>query len=237
MALKHKLSKEEFEKLSDEIKAEYISDGDGYKLDVLGLEDTGPLKRANERLKVEKNELSTKLTETEGQLAKLADPKKIQDIATLEKSWQSKLDTQKAEFEGKLAKSNSYIRTTLVDSKAEALASELAGKNAKLILPHIKARLAADLDNDEPVTRVLDAKGQVSAHSLDDLKKEFVANKDFAAIIVGSKASGGGAPTSTTSKFGSGANLNPEQTDLSKMNPTQLAAHIAAKKEAGTGNE
>lgn len=232
MALKIKLSKEEFEKLGDSIKAEYITDGDGYKLDVLGLEDTGPLKRAHERVKAEKEELSTKLADAESQIAKLGDPKKIQDIQTLEKSYNKKLEDQKAEYEGKLNKSQTFIKNTLVDSKAESLANQLAGKNAKLILPHIKARLVADLDNDEPVTRVLDAKGQVSAHSLDDLAKEFVANKDFSAIIVGSKASGGAGNPSPSSKFGGGANPNPEQTDLSKMNASQLAAHISAKKEA-----
>lgn len=232
MALKHKLSKEEFEKLGDTIKAEYITDGEGYKLDVLGLEDTGPLKRALERVRAEKEEATTKLSEAESQIAKLGDPKKIQDIQTLEKSYNKKLEEQKAEYEGKLTKSHSFIKNTLVDSKAESLANELAGKNAKLILPHIKARLAADLDNDEPTTRVLDAKGQVSAHSLDDLKKEFVANKDFSSIIVGSKASGGAGNPSPSSKFGGSANPNPEQTDLSKMNSVQLAAHITAKKEA-----
>lgn len=232
MALKIKLSKEEFEKLGDSIKAEYITDGDGYKLDVLGLEDTGPLKRAHERVKAEKEELSTKLADAEGQIAKLGDPKKIQDIQTLEKSYNKRLEDQKAEYEGKLTKTQTFIKNTLVDSKAESLANQLAGKNAKLILPHIKARLAADLDNDEPVTRVLDAKGQISAHSLEDLAKEFVANKDFSAIIVGSKASGGAGNPSPSSKFGGGANPNPEQTDFSKMNPAQMAAHIAAKKEA-----
>lgn len=236
MALKIKLNKEEFDKLSDGIKAEYIADGEGYKLDVLGLEDTGPLKRAHERVKAELADSKKALGEAEAQISTLSDPKKAQDINTLTKSYDKKLQDQKEEYESKLNKSNGFIKNTLVDSKAESLASELAGKNAKILLPHIKARLAADLDNDEPVTRVLDAKGQVSAHTLDDLKKEFVANKDFSSIIVGSKASGGAGNPSPQNKFGGGANPNPEQTDLSKMNPAQLAQHIAAKKEA-TGDQ
>lgn len=233
MALKIKLSKEEFDKLSDGIKAEYIADGDGYKLDVLGLEDTGPLKRAHERVKAELAESKKLLGDAEAQISTLSDPKKAQDINTLTKSYEKRIQDIQAENETKLGKAHGFIKNTLVDSKAEALARDLGGKdNWKLMLPHIKARLAADLDNDEPVTRVLDAKGQVSAHTLEDLKKEFVANKDFSSIIVGSKASGGAGNPSPSSKFGGGANPNPEQTDFSKMNPAQMAAHIAAKKEA-----
>ena len=40
MALKKKLSKAEYDKLSDAIKAEYIEDGDGFRLDIDGDEDT-----------------------------------------------------------------------------------------------------------------------------------------------------------------------------------------------------
>ncbi|QZA70450.1 scaffolding protein [Erwinia phage AH03] len=233
MALKHKLNKEEFEKLSDEIKAEYISDGEGYKLDVLGLEDTGPLKRALERERENGKTLQEKLSEKESEIAKLGDPKKIQDISTLQKSYEKRLEEQKNEFEGKLSKSNAFIKNTLVDSKAEGLARELGGeRNWKVMLPHVKSRLAADLDNDEPQTRVLDDKGQISASTMADLKKEFIANKDFSGIIVGSKASGGAPSTNPSNKFGGGANPNPEQTDFSKMSPQQMAAHIQANKEA-----
>ena len=49
MALKKKLTKAEYEKLSEHIKAEYIEDGDGFRLDIDGDEDTGALKRAKDR--------------------------------------------------------------------------------------------------------------------------------------------------------------------------------------------
>jgi hypothetical protein len=49
MALKLKLAKTEFEKLSAELQAEYIEDGDEYRLDVSGIEDTGALRRAKDR--------------------------------------------------------------------------------------------------------------------------------------------------------------------------------------------
>lgn len=232
MALKLKISKEEFEKLSDVIKAEYLSDGEGYKLDALGLEDTGPLKRAHERVKAELSDVNAKLSDAEKQISTLSDPKKAQDIKLLTTSYEKKLADQQAEFEATNKKNTGFITKTLLDSKAESLATELAGKNAKLILPHIKQRLAADFEGDEPVTRVLDDKGQVSASTIDDLKKEFVANKDFSSIIVGSRASGGAGNQKQNLQFNGGANQNEQSADLSKMTPQQLAAHITAKKES-----
>lgn len=232
MALKLKITKEEFDKLSDVIKAEYLTDGEGYKLDALGLEDTGPLKRAHERVKAELADVNNKLSDAEKQISTLFDPKKAQDINLLTKSYEKKLEDQKAEFEATNKKNTGFITKTLLDSKAESLANELAGKNAKLILPHIKSRLAADFEGDEPVTRVLDDKGQVSASTIDDLKKEFVANKDFSSIIIGSKASGGAGNPKQSTQFNGGANPNEKPADLSKMNPRELADHIKAKKES-----
>jgi hypothetical protein len=71
--------------------------------------------------------------------------------------------------------------------------------------------------------------------TIDELSAEFVANKDFSAIITGSKASGGaGKP----SQNGGGAPKNPGQSDkpadLSKMNPAELAAFIKEAKATET---
>lgn len=49
MALKRKISKEAFDKLSEDIKAEYKEQDGEYVLDIDGDEDTGALKRAKDR--------------------------------------------------------------------------------------------------------------------------------------------------------------------------------------------
>ncbi|WEM33661.1 head scaffolding protein [Pseudomonas phage PSA-KC1] len=98
-------------------------------------------------------------------------------------------------------------------------------------MPHIKSRLMADFEGDTPVTRVLDKDGKPSALTIDELANEFVANKDFSAIITASKASGGaGKP----SQNGGGApkfnGQSDKPADLSKMNPAELAAHLKEAK-------
>jgi len=236
MALKKKLTKEEHAKLSDALKAEYIEDGDGFRLDVDGDEDTGALKRAKDReaqlrkdAEKEAKELRERLESIEGD-----DARKKGDIATLEKSWQSKLEKQREEYEAKVSKLTAHTTKSLVDNVALSIATKISNAPA-IILPHIRARLQADFEGDEPKTRILDKDGKPSAMTIDELSAEFVANKDFSAIITGSKASGGaGKP----SQNGGGAPKNPGQSDkpadLSKMNPAELAAFIKEAKATET---
>lgn len=237
MALKRKINKAAFEKLSEELKKEYKagSGDDEFILDTEGDEDTGPLRRALERERESASTSKKRLAELEAELEELnsSDARKKGDIKTLETSWNKKLETQKGEFEGKLSKAHSHIQKTLVDNVASEMANRIS-KAPTLLLPHIKSRIAVDFDGDEPVTRVLDAAGKVSAMTVADLEKEILGNKDFSAIIVASRASGG-AGNQPQGKFGGGAPTNGntnQPADLSKMNPQQLAAHIEASKSA-----
>lgn len=164
--------------------------------------------------------MSEKLEKFEGE-----DARKTGDIATLEKSWEKKLTDQAAEYQAKVDRLSEHTTRTLVDNVAQSLASKISTAPA-LILPHIKARLQADFDGDEPKTRVLDGNGQPSALTIDDLAHEFIENKDFAAIITGSKASGGAGVSG-----GGAAKVKPETTtSLATMNPAELAEHIKASK-------
>ena len=232
MALKKKLTKAEYEKLSEHIKAEYIEDGDGFRLDIDGDEDTGALKRAKDREAQLRRDAEAKLREAQEELDRINgdDARKKGDIATLEKSWQKKLDEQREEYEAKVSKLTAHTTKTLVDNVASQLAHKISNAPA-LIMPHIKSRLMADFEGDTPVTRVLDKDGKPSALTIDELANEFVANKDFSAIITASKASGGaGKP----SQNGGGApkfnGQSDKPADLSKMNPAELAAHLKEAK-------
>ena len=230
MALKKKLTKEEHSKLPDHLKAEYIEDGDGFRLDIDGDEDTGALKRAKDREAQLRRDAEAKLREAQEQLDALGndDARKKGDIQTLEKSWQKKLDDTKAEYEGKLGKLTSHTKTQLVDNVAQQIASKISNAPA-LLLPHIKARLAADFEGDAPITRILDKDGKPSAMTVEELSAEFVANKDFSAIITASKASGGAGKPSN-SNGGGAPNQSDKPADLALMNPAQLAEHIKASK-------
>ena len=230
MALKKKLTKEEHAKLSDHIKAEYIEDGDGFRLDIDGDEDTGALKRAKDREAQLRRDAEAKLREAQEELDRINgdDARKKGDIATLEKSWQKKLDDTKAEYEGKVSKLTTHTTKTLVDNVATQIATKISNAPA-LLLPHVKSRLQADFEGDSPVTRVLDKDGKPSAMTVEELAAEFVANKDFSAIITASKASGGAGKPSNNN--GGGApNQSDKPADLASMNPAQLAEHIKASK-------
>lgn len=234
MALKKKLTKEEYAKLSDAFKAEYIEDGDNFRLDVDGEEDTGALRRAKDREAQLRKDAEKRAKEAEDRLTEIEgdDARKKGDVATLEKSWSGKLEAQKAEYEGKLSKLTAHTTRSLVDNVATSIATKISTAPA-LLLPHIRARLQADFEGDEPKTRVLDKDGKPSALSVDELAQEFVANKDFSAIITASKASGGAGKPSQ--QGGGATNNNPgfnpdKPADLSKMSPQALAAHLKEAK-------
>lgn len=238
MALKRKITKEQFDKLADNIKFEYVADGESYVLQTEGDEDTGPLKRANQRLKDQLEAEERRADELAGKLEKIEkNPARKQgDIDALERQWGKEKETAVAEVTAKLEKAQNFIKQTLLETTAGSIAEKISTSPA-VMRPHIERRLTVDMDGDAPVIKVLDKDGKPSALTPDKLGEEFVANKDFSSIIRVTKASGGaGSPSSN------GGAVKPPQApqgqtgtsdntvDLSKLSPVQLAEHIAAKK-------
>lgn len=243
MALKKKLDKAAYEKLSDVLKAEYKEDGDDYVLDVEGGDDAGELRRANERLKQEKKDLAAKAKDAQEKLDALGDDdaRKRGDVVTLEKSWGEKLKQETDKRDAVIAKQKAHIQRQLVDNVAAKIAGDISDAPA-LLIPHIKSRLSADFDGDEPVTRVLDATGKPSAFTVDDLKKEISTDKTFAVIIRGSKSSGSGA--SGQQKIQAGGlqqygNNNPDQQNLNpaSMSREQLRERVDARVNENRNNQ
>jgi len=242
MAVKKEIDTTDFETLDDSLKSLYVkTDGDKYRLD---LDDDwsskqtndGELKRALDRERQEAKEAKAELAKMRKELVdgKTLTAKKAGDIETLEKQWNEKLTKQERESLEKLTRKDEFIKKTLVDNVAIQIANKIAPKNVEIILPHIKARLAADLDGDSPVTRVLDQSGQTSVLSVKDLQDEFVANPVFAPIIEASKASGSSTPDSQAGKL-DGVKFD-KKVDLSKLSPKDLAATIKAR-AAGRNNQ
>ena len=198
--MKATITKEEFEKLSDEFKSEYSASGDDYSLKVEGGEDTGALKRAKDyeverrkkaetTLKDTKDELESKVTELED-IRKGAISK--DDVDALEKSYKEKYEKREKELQEKIDNSENSLKGLLVDNVASGIASELSTV-PDLLADQIRKRLTTEQVDGKTVTRVLDAEGKPSALSVDDLKKEILADKKYAPILIGSKASGSGA--------------------------------------------
>jgi hypothetical protein len=249
MAIKRKLTKAEYDALSESNKALYKVDpkkAEQYIVDLDGddepNDDAAALKRAKDRetenarlLREENAALKAEKAAKEKELAELGDvdAKKRGDIETLTKSWQKKLEATQAEGAAKLGKRDTFLTKTLRDNVALQLANDISTA-PKLLLPHIAARLSVDLDGDEPRTVILDGDGKVSALNIDDLRKEFLANKDFASILTGSKGSGSGAAKPPVVKPGGAGAVDPNQKPplLTSMQPKDLAAEVAARKAA-----
>lgn len=244
MALKQKITKVIFDALSKDIQAEYKAAGDDYVLDVEGYEDPAELRRARDREKEESKAAKAATAALQKQLDEITaaqgdltatNARKAGDIATLEASWKAQKEAAETLLNGTISKKDAYIKTQLVDSVAQQIASKISTVPA-VILPHIRARLTADMTGDTPLTRVLDHDGKLSALSIADLEKEFVGNADFSSIIIASNGSGGGAPGGKQNG-GAGAKKFAEMTgseraEFLKRDPVGFEKESAAQRSA-----
>lgn len=217
--MKYRIDQTAFDALSEDMKALYKKQDDGsYLLQVEGMEDTGALKRAKDHEKAKRQEAETKARELETRVAELeaaSDDKSKQkgDVDALNKSWEAKLAKREKELNDKIAARDQQLTGLLVDNEALALATEIS-TSPNLILPHIRQRFKVEEVDGKLTVRILDKDGQVSASTQKDLKEEFVANPDFAAIIIGSRASGSGAQGG---QRGGGAKAFHEMTEAEKV--------------------
>jgi hypothetical protein len=232
MALKKLVTSDEHKKLAKELQGLYVEKDGTFVLDLEtgDDDDAGALKRAKDhekRLRKEAEENARKLQEQldaitkEKEEAATSNAKKKGDVDSIEKSWQEKLAKREKELNDQLAIANGELTKMLVDNVAQQIASEISTAPS-VIMPHIKSRLRAEFKDGKAATRIVDAEGNPTALTLDDLKKDFVANKDFAPIIAASKASGGGAGGA-----GSGGGATGGKVDFSKS-PKEIVKSLQA---------
>lgn len=241
--LKFNLTTDEYTALSDDAKTNYIQDGDNYKLQIDGLEDTGALKRAKDReaqaAKEAREEAARLKTELDAIKEREADAdkdskRKKGDIEALERSWKETADRRVADIQTKLEAAQGQMQTLLVGNVAQSIASELF-TTPEIAIDFVSKRLKAEFDGDTPITRVLDSSGHPSALTIDEFKKELLANPKLAGILVASKASGGGAGGGSGSGGGAStkklADMNhAERLELYKTNPTVFNQLVEASK-------
>lgn len=194
MKRKVKISKDQYDALSDADKFLYVEDGDkGYKLDIDDSEVAEEMRRARDREKVRADDAERRVTDLETRLSSLEgdDARKRGDISAIERSWQEKLDKQKNDSDKLVTGLKTQLEKVMVDSAVDAISHEIFAKpsrDSRLI----RDRVYIDYDGETPVVRVRDKDGKASALSLEDLKKETLDNADYADILVGSKATGSG---------------------------------------------
>lgn len=229
--LKSRLTAEEWNALSDTEKAHYKLVNGKYVLDT---DEANELRESAAAARRERDQLQERLTQIEADIQAARDAeaaaqaeaaRKAKDLPAIEASWQAKLDEAKKKADENAERLSKMLRDLLIENKAQALANDIS-TSPKLILPHIRARLAAEIEGEAGITRVLDKDGKPSAMSLDDLKAEFVANTDFASIIKGSN--GGGSGATNQQPGGSGATskkfselTEAERVALHRTNPDE----------------
>jgi hypothetical protein len=238
MALKRKITKEEFTKLGKDVQTEYTAKDDGYILDLDGDEDPDELRRARDREKQTAKDLRKANKAMQDELDELKakvgddtgdDKRKKDDIEKLERSWKDKQDKIAKEGAEKVAKANDFIRKTMVDGVAKTMAATISTAPS-LMHRAIADRLTVDFADDEPVLKVLGTDGKASSMTIEQLQKEIVANKEYATILIGSKASGAGGPRNGPELKPGGTGASEKVADLSKMGGKDLAELIRSRR-------
>jgi len=194
--MKFRITKAEYDALSDAMKVMYVVDGDGYKMPLTDYEDAGEMRRARDREKEEARVAKAALAaaQTELDALKIKPARETGDIKTLEAAWEKKLNDAETAHKAQLAGVTGQLHKVLIDNAAATVAGAITASpaSASLMLPHILPRFEVVMDGDTPVVKIKDATGRLSAMNFDELQKEFVANPTFATVVVGSKASGAG---------------------------------------------
>jgi hypothetical protein len=225
--MKRKISKAEWEALSDAQKALYVVDGDGYKMSLADDDDPDALRRARDYEKAEAKAAKAKAKELQEKIDALDATKarSVGDIATLEKSWNDKLAASEKALGDKLKAAQGHISKILLEHASSSIASAITAKpeNAALILPHITPRLEVVFDSDDnPSLKVKDKDGKLSAMSFTDLQKELVGDPKFGSVVVVSKASGAGGSGGGSNGGNGGAGKPTKFADMSEAERTQL---------------
>lgn len=218
--LKFKISKEDFEKLEDAQKALYAESGDGYQLQVEGLEDVSGLKAKVDELLSEKKQEQQKAREAEEKAKKASEEaerekaRKAGDVEALEASWKKKHEEALSQKDEEINSLRSGMAEMTSGSEATRLASSLAIQgSADLLRPHIEKRLTTEYVDGKPLVRVLDKEGKPSAMSVTDLETEIKSDPAFAPILVGSKGGGAGHQQQQSPGGQGGGNMGGEKSD------------------------
>lgn len=199
--MKYKISKQEFDALSDDVKALYKVNGDNYVIHIEGMPDVSAIQSQLDELKgaLADAEKKKKDAEDKAELEKQSKLKKSGDVTALEESYNAKIAKMEAEHKELVSGLKKKLSDNIVGGAVSSLASKLCGEDAMLIEPFIKNRVS--LDDDTGSLRILDEKGNPSASTIEDLEKEIRANDKFAKII------------NAGSSSGTGGNIQPEKSN------------------------
>lgn len=238
MSTKLNITLDSLDGLDESLHSFYTEKDGKFTLNLDGYEEPAALKRAKDHEKRLRQEAQARVKELEGEVEELQstvttleDNKRQQGgTAALEQSYKDKITKLTNDHKTELAARDTQISKLLVDNVAETMAAELSDA-PELLSDIIRKRLTAK----DGETRVLDANGELSATTVEELREEVRANKKYAAIIRGSSANGGG---SNGGGNGGGASKpfsemnEKERTELAKKNPAQYQRELDSLRAA-----
>lgn len=241
MALKFTLAKAAYDKLSDDLKSEYTEKDGKYVLEIDGLpepEDSGALSRAKAREKIRADEAEAEAERLQGELDNVRknQGKGEKDVEKLTKNHAKEIAELTAAHDATVNGLKEFINTEVVGSKADAVANKIS-TSPKLMRDHVAKRITVDYSGDKPAIQYLGDDGKPDSKlDLDKLGENLVANKDFSAIIIATKAKGSGAAPGTIPGSVGSANPGDKPANLMEASTPDLVAHLksvqAAKAQA-----
>ena len=203
--MKYKISKVEFNALTDEQKAMYSASGDDFVMKVDGMPDFDGLQRtvadltskieAGEKEKLEQKAAADAAAAEAKQKLLDADRKKG-DFSAIEEDYKKRISDLEAKQAESQQKAVEHIKKLTLDSQIDALANKLAGgseANAKLIRPFVAERFSLDGDVDAGFVVRVTKDGKPSAMNVSELEAEFRGSEDYKSVIAAPKSSGTGA--------------------------------------------
>jgi len=156
------------------------------------------------------------------ELAKLEAAKKSGDVESLTASYEAKLKEATEQL--------NTIQNGLKAEKIGSMAKQFVGEkfvNDPVIAEAISEKFSRRIDMREGKTVVLDADGNLTALSIDDLKEEFLKNGQYKAHIISTNASGGGATGGKTTTTGGGAAKDLTQAKTKAERIAVISARMA----------
>lgn len=151
------------------------------------------------------------------------------DVDTLTRGHEDSLSELSNSHKKELSAINSQLRKSTVGAEATRIAAEITLPDQVSIMTAIIARgLTMKTEDGNVSTIVVDSLGVPTGQSLDDYKKSFVTDAQYAPLLTGSKATGSGASGTGNRSGASGNSTNRSKMSFQDKN-AYLKEHGQAK--------
>ena len=237
--LKFQLDEEGFNGLDEPVREFYEKADDGYRLKLDGYEDPVELKRAKDREVQARKEATEKNKDLEAKLEELKNNHALKngDVETLHKSHQerenslkSEIEKLKADHQAELDGRDKALLSSETDSLVTKLSADFFGDHAALGNPHLAGVVQYVLEDGKPVAKMKTKEGVFVNLDEVELKKQFLEDKTFEDIMVGSKARGSADVKPRIPQGGA-----EKKTPYNQLTKEERIARVTAKRKSQKG--